>query len=363
MSGDFYFVSFGREPGGYLDVLKLPPNTNAAKVADTDRTYRREIEQSFREIRKTLKEEEKSGVLTPEESCAAVKKAEDEKSEKLRKLNGLKETYSRGQAQRRGLAGSGKTLPEEGWRRVYGLSSPQSPWEELLQRRLLERCAADSLLCVRRKWLDFSGADGGAFPDLASSRYRPGQLIDLAAIGGLVAERDLLHLMAADLLWLQLSLTNRSHWRDQITRWTTEIEALGPTLRLEASAKPGGADSWEYPRLCQQPSGMIEKLEAGKIPDFAQGPQRPSHRTEVADLRKFLETLTGSAGPESGAPSPGGGPGGATMDAKALLDLLLGESGPETPQGDVASDQGRMSPENSGTAEPKEETKRKRRKK
>ena len=52
----YYFVPLGRERGGLLDLLGLPPDATLSEVEDKQAKYRQELQNVFRQNRKALKE-------------------------------------------------------------------------------------------------------------------------------------------------------------------------------------------------------------------------------------------------------------------------------------------------------------------
>ena len=57
LADDYYFVWLGREPGGYLDVLGLPPTASEDEAKNRQREYLLELERDF-------KNKYKIGVMT-----------------------------------------------------------------------------------------------------------------------------------------------------------------------------------------------------------------------------------------------------------------------------------------------------------
>jgi hypothetical protein len=105
--------------------------------------------------------------------------------------------------------------------------------------------------------------------------------IDLAAICGLVLERDLVHLLTADALWAELPHTNRDFWRDRIAVWAKEIVEQGPRLVPEANGPDSGkADPDQRPDdLIVSPTARLVRVAIKQSP---LGGARPSDRDVVA---------------------------------------------------------------------------------
>jgi F0F1-type ATP synthase epsilon subunit len=77
MASDFYFVPFGKERGGYLDLLGLPPNASEAEVATRGVEHRKQADKERREKAKELADKQKSGNITKEEYEAEYARLEE----------------------------------------------------------------------------------------------------------------------------------------------------------------------------------------------------------------------------------------------------------------------------------------------
>src|SRR2546423_13144668 len=89
----YYFVPLGRERGGYLDFLGLPPDTDSFGVSEKHATYLKDAERAFKAGRKALKEDLRENRITQQEFDAKVAQLEAERTKKEQQVNELKEKY------------------------------------------------------------------------------------------------------------------------------------------------------------------------------------------------------------------------------------------------------------------------------
>lgn len=135
---DYYFVSFGREQGGLLEFLGLPPDARDSLVVKTLRESRQEVKKSKKMRTRELSQKRKSGeiTLTDEEFEAEKKQIDEEANEQEVKLNELKSQFDKVVAEKRELARSGRTDDSVNWQDMYRTFG--SPSNEVVRFQPLE---------------------------------------------------------------------------------------------------------------------------------------------------------------------------------------------------------------------------------
>lgn len=149
---DYYFVPFGRDPGGLLDVLGLSPEASAADVEDALGKYRKHIDNEMRAERKAQRERRDKGDITPEEFERIRDELMHQADARTARLNELKEPYDGQIAERRRLRQKGIQVREDVlWQQMYPVTSDtaslfrllkglqQSPLCQLSEDQLQER--------------------------------------------------------------------------------------------------------------------------------------------------------------------------------------------------------------------------------
>jgi hypothetical protein len=313
MLKELYLVPFGREPGGYLDVLGLPPNAPVAAVSEQAKKYRQKLRTELRTQVKDLIARQESNEITKEELESRKADLEVEANKREADLNKLKETYDQQRSQQRGLKRSGQQEEAAGWVPLLrGLDGDADTLRQLLARkRPLPRVSQEFVDRVRQKLLDSASA-GSRASDLPSNAAR--KPADLKALFELMTERDLIGLLWADGLWSRLEGTNRDYWQRQVAAWLDEIREIGPHLRRRAE-NGSGPLRHDYPHLSEPRKLLVAHLPEGAVEDEEPAPVRRADTT--MDLQRFLE-VAGDLG----------------IDPEHLRDLLArsGDEGTDSDQ-------------------------------
>lgn len=307
MLKELYLVPFGREPGGYLDVLGLPPNATGAAVAEQAKQYRQKLRTELRTKVKDLIARQESGEITKEEFESRKAELEADANKGEADFNKLKETYDQQRSQQRGMKRSGQQEEAAGWVPLLrGLDGDADTVRQLLaRRRPLPQVSPEFIDQVTRKWVDASAS--GSKRDLPSGAAK--KPADLKSLFELVTERDLIGLLWADALWGKLKGTNRDYWQRQISAWLDELREIEPHLRRK-SANGAAQGDHDYPSLSGPRKLLVSHLPEGVIEEEEQAPARGE--TTTMDLERFLE-VAGDLG----------------IDPKQLEDILANSGGPE----------------------------------
>ncbi len=342
---DYYFVPLGRERGGVLDLLGLPPNASDQEINARLTEYRRELREACNERKKELGERHEQGEMTKEEYDAKVRELRESRNDEEAELNRLKRKLDTGRAGRRGAGHRGVEQDTTVWFDVC--QSGEVSREELIRlmvsRRPIPNINPRFLQAAQSRWitgegLAESGTSDGDAVVLRSDRCKDSSAINLATLAELVTERDLITLLVADALWGQVRHTHREWWVNEIADWVEEITALGPELRLERTEEDGVDAEPLYPHLCRRRRRYIDRLEPGdEVSGLIRGPERrrvpePGFRLDRL-LAGLLEAALRAEREEAGEGEPEPGLG-APLSLEELLDMLdeLAPDAPEDPE-------------------------------
>jgi hypothetical protein len=283
---NYYFVTFGRERGGYLELLGLAPDASKIAVKRKQAQYSQALDQEYRKAIQTAQARQRAGEITEEELKVQEQRAQNTRSEKGMKLQELKKVFESADIQEREIENSGQQMQADGWRPLYQPLEIGTVWNDLF-RQPLDQVDMKQMEHLREQWR--AVLMGQAVPSgLHSGNYTP------AAVLAWIQQRCLFHLTAADMLWQQLEFTNRDYWERQIHAWSEEIEKLGLGLNDQVRGFPG--QEWEYPDLCYTRTAMIDRLEAGDAL-MSGGPARHQNGPPVeGDLEEIIEALLEQAG-------------------------------------------------------------------
>jgi hypothetical protein len=298
---DYYFVPLGRERGGYLDLLGLPPDVSEDEAGAKEGEYRLEIEKKFKAARKTLKEKKTRGELTEHEFEKQAKALEEElKNQPLMKLGELKNKFDALQAERRAASQDcGPNPSTQVWMEMYRSfgTDRESCWHFLIKPRPMANVAPALLGAIRSRWLGFLGStaagEKAAPPVLASAKCNPAAISQLAELTELIEERNLVHLLASDLLWMRVRFTNRRFWANQIAEWLKDTVGRGPSFRTEADGPV--TDAVHYPALCRPTNLAIDRLDAEPLNELAQQPVRTQGKSIPLDLAEPVARTRGAS--------------------------------------------------------------------
>src|SRR5690242_13228944 len=97
-----YFVPLGRECGGYLDFLGLPPDASVGDVGRKQTEYLKGLETTFKERRKEMRKALEESTISAQEFEAKIEQLKDERTKNEQKLNELRAKFDIVQAERRG---------------------------------------------------------------------------------------------------------------------------------------------------------------------------------------------------------------------------------------------------------------------
>lgn len=155
---NFFFVPFGRERGGYLDLLGLSPDADAVSAAAAESQYRRQLDIDFRTERKARREQKDQQQITSEEFDAQVKQLEGVKTRRLAELSELKQKYETVATARRGQQTEGRRYADVSWMTMYQRLSGDGD-KKLSAARLypLPEFEPDSLSQIEERWVKSQG--------------------------------------------------------------------------------------------------------------------------------------------------------------------------------------------------------------
>lgn len=361
MSESYYFVPLGREPGGLLDFLGLPPGarqdevktkltqyrqTIAADLAgktarlnvkliasdlqrnqitqkDFDYTLKRirggllkeykvalehkEISQEAFDAKKRDAEAEieeliaaaQRSPVTREEVEAQEKRWQAEQNDLLTHVNDLNKSYESRLTHQRDLLQRGLADDSVSWLEPFGsFPSREEFWRLALARRPLAQQPA--------------AAQSPPANPKATARVD-----SLAALRDLVESRDRQYLEWTDLLWTSEPGTNRALWHAKVLAWIAELAKLGPALDLHRSGTSKPVTP-EFPVLAEPTPLAINRLARDEVEEVEHGPRRSKPESSL-DPAALLAELLGRAVRARPGPGPQGG--GQTAQPGAQLSF------------------------------------------
>jgi hypothetical protein len=156
MSNEYYLVPFGREPGGYLDVLGLPPNASKSAASNRSREFIQNEKNEAKKRYKALAAKQEKNEITKEECEAEKGRIEAALNKRLAELNKLKEPYDAAVSQAKKLKEGGYEAEPTGWVEMSNSldGDPYKLWGLLSKRRPLPRVSEDFLLQVEQRWVN-----------------------------------------------------------------------------------------------------------------------------------------------------------------------------------------------------------------
>jgi len=321
-----YFVPLGRERGGYLDFLGLPPDVDIGEVGRKKTEYLKSVESAFKQQRKAVrKERDEDKTISPQEYEAKLEQLEEERTKKERKLNELQAKFDVTQAEKRGAKSSGRQ-EEVSWLRMFCWfgDAPQEFWRFLLRPRPPASVPQGLLLEIEQRWIGphVNGQRDAhkqtTFHHLASQAGSTKGPVDLTTLAALITERDLICLLAADALWSEIRYTNREHWHEVIEQWAMEVATLGPRLLHEAS----GPEPVDYPALHRPTKLMIEHVEEEEVAEVTQAPERGTNFQRETELETLLAELLAQEQTQSGDQEAADSPEKITLEPHQLEEIL-----------------------------------------
>ena len=365
MDDTYYFVPLGRERGGLLDFLGLPPSASQEQVNArfiqytqyletdlADRIVRMELQLLVGEFKrgriiqkefdrklemarngllrganlelgyKRISQEEydlkiqdlkadiaqliasaEKSLITKEEVDAQTKLWDSEKTELEMRVTQLKESYELARGRQRELMQNGLTDDSVIWVETYSSSQDQ----QVFWRLVLGRCPLSQV--------------GIARPASSGKSVAVTKLDSLASLRELLDRRDRQCLEWADLLWTNQGGTNRRLWQEKIKAWVAELEQSGPFFDL-SSARGSTPVAPEFPSLCEPTSLAIDRLAREELEELTQTPKRAGPAAPP-DLASLLARLLANAKSIEADNEQQGATDGAETDTEAAFGDFL----------------------------------------
>lgn len=151
---EHYFVPLGREPGGYLDLLGLRPDSDAGARGRKENEYRQQIKKDALEERKKWKAELDAKKITQEEFDAKLQVIEDEKTKREKEFNELKKNFDKVVAERRKMANEGRRDTTSTWVEAFPQCADlEDFWRVLVAARPLPQFSVECLNALVECWL------------------------------------------------------------------------------------------------------------------------------------------------------------------------------------------------------------------
>ena len=293
----YYFVPLGREKGGYLELLELPPTVSLGEAKNAERLYKKGLEKEFRRKRKSLRESLSKKEITQEEFDERVKKWEDKKTQKNVELNKLNQTFQNAQAEKRKLAHMGLRMDEVIWHEIHfengkeefirhltSISRPLATEDPERLEKFRYRIAKDGFLT----------ASDSTQKEIAAATASNSLDNFLGRINAL----KLMALIWADNIWSNLATPTREFWTTQLATWIGSLPfyPLEPIPDSRPSTQMPGTDSAEmekrnvsrYPLLCSPTRFSVNRLEQQEVEEVIARPKRRGDQKAVS-LRDLLK--------------------------------------------------------------------------
>jgi len=288
----YFFVPLGRERGGYLDLLKLPPTANLAQVINAENMYINELEGDFKiKKRKPLKESLKLKKITQEEFDEQVKVWKDEKTQATVELNKLKGNFRKAMAEKRKLANQGIQIKDHVWQDIHLAGKKEDLISHLATMSgPLERITSEQLETFIN-----SMEDKGASQTITDLHQ---EIKSLDPSSGLYQYLELINclkfypLLWADATWESIDTPHRSFWAKQIKKWEKEPRKKKEQYQKQLSCRqvpmpPGPRKFNKYPLLSEPTDLSVERLEIQEIEDTQNLPERKGDKQGL-DLQDLL---------------------------------------------------------------------------
>jgi hypothetical protein len=210
---EYYFVPLGRERGGYLEFLGLPPDADLAAIAKAEVDYRNTLKNKLKEQRKPLLDQRNAKQITAEEYKAKDEELVAKNSKALAEFGELKQKFDRLQAERRKLAQQGHAEKNSVWVDAYTSFGTDHAefWQFLVEPRPLPKMAVELLHALYDHWVEPSRRD-----TIVGSAEYDDVVLDVVA--------DLPYLTVAE-------ITQREKWLRSLLQWA--LECRGQELRAE----------------------------------------------------------------------------------------------------------------------------------
>lgn len=333
---DYYFVPLGRERGGYLDHLELPPTAKPDEISKRAVAKEKEAERKYKEGCKEANSQFKDGVITKEEQAKLTDQIKEEKEKQLRSLRELKAAYDLKFKESREWREKGFRAHEQVWRPWLPMYPELGRKGEAIRQALLSRrpragVSPAMLRFIVRHWIE-GPYQGLSVDDPESDAEeslgklldaRPARLFDALR---LATVRDLVELMTADALWGKLKFTNRAFWRERIADWEDSIALLGPGMKLRRTASAPAEAGGEFPALSGNTQLSVDRLQSEEIEDLSKLPDRRAAQTPRNLFAELFGRVARADQAETGAtPDPASGePAPGNIPIELLLELMDG---------------------------------------
>lgn len=298
---DYYFVPLGREPGGYHDLIGVPPTASENEVASAEHKYRRDIENNYRRNCNEYRKKKEKKEITKEELDAQVEEWKKEKSKKLAEINKLKGNYNKSIGEKRKHRNLGLKDDSVIWLDMYkpltdSLESESGYLKEIFfKRRPLPE--------IDQSLSDIVGSPGSYF----QNNFKKRDQIKLTDFRNVLDEINLSFLLEADVLWSKLKYSNLEYWLVEIEKWDKELDLISPRLKSTKVNISNFAEEPDFPTVCNPFTLSIEGLHSEEIEDFSMMPKRKGDKKGIGLaelLAKMLaeESIMDTENPEGAQP-------------------------------------------------------------
>lgn len=212
---EYYFISLGREPGGLLEVLNLPPTADERQVKNAVHGYIQRLKDETIEMKNVIL---KNDLLDEEEREKKVKQLDEDFSEKNAELNALREKAKSEFARKREQKRSGIREYEFAWSTLYEATLEFEDFEKFYLKSL-------SIPLPQTEHQKLTELTQGFSNDNFQKALKDKNLT-LAHWMERILWNKMKSLLVADQLWSNLKYTNTQYWNDQIQAWEMEFKSF-----------------------------------------------------------------------------------------------------------------------------------------
>jgi hypothetical protein len=287
LKDDYYFVAFGREKGGYFDILNLPPDASEEEANEEDRKHRVKLDKDFKTARKEYKNQLEKKEITQEEFDAKVKIIKEEKDQKESELNRLLEIYNAEISRIRKMENEGKSFENLTWHNMYKIGHGNPGIKSLAERNSpLPVIDSEKISRIKKQFLDYVRSYEEPYtPEKstppASESVEPGYGPDfcLSDLSELLSLKKTTLLLYADYIWQGLNHEDYLYWLKKINEWIEESKRGLPSIAYKKGKERNAAQD-KFSKLHNPISLSIDKFQTDVSADFNHTIKRTADRKD-----------------------------------------------------------------------------------
>ena len=297
MENNYYFVIFGREPGGLFDLLGLAPTASSDDVAEASVKYKTHLIADMKTKRGKLREEKlDKNLITKEEFNAEADKLNAELNDKETLFNELTEDYELGKSEKRKLVKMGLYFEQPVWFPLFEEIDPSNSkdfFQKISSPGTLPRISSKDIEKITDKLLKDESWVEEKYSSFATEKTLNSKKLDLIKYLEIIMNVNLQRLLWVDLLWQKLQSTHRNYWIEKINAWIKAYSVSEKIWLKEADRKV--LKNTDFLENFSEPSAKaIDLLDIGEEVEEIYLPERRRSQPTGIDLKDLLEQLARS---------------------------------------------------------------------